>query len=345
MRWQNLQNDVFNRDIRTQKLGLLFSTGSTFVSGVSTLLSFTVGAQLVMDNKLTLGMLMAFTSYAGTFSGRINALIGYGISIKMLSMHAARVADIALETPESSPSIETDVTRLRPRLTVKNLSFRYADGEAWILRNINLDFEAGESVAIVGPSGCGKTTLLKLLLGLLAPTEGEVLIDGIPIQRIGLSAYRSLTGAVLQEDSLLAGSIGENIAFFNGDADDERVEHCAKVAAIHDEIHRMPMGYQTLIGDMGSTLSGGQKQRILLARALYREPKILLLDEATSHLDVFNEHRIVKALSAINLTRIVVAHRQETIDAAQRVVLLNSSDGISESSAGTLARPTLSYPI
>ena len=167
VRWQNLQNDVFNRDIRTQKLGILFSTGSTFVTGVSALLSFSVGAQLVMDNKLTLGMLMAFTSYAGTFSGRVNALIGYAISIKMLGMHTSRVADIALERPESIPSVETDVTRLAPRLSVRNLSFRYAEGEPWILRNIDMEFEANESVAIVGPSGCGKTTLLKLLLGLL----------------------------------------------------------------------------------------------------------------------------------------------------------------------------------
>ena len=341
VRWQNLQNDVFNRDIRTQKLGILFSTGSTFVSGVSALLSFSVGAKLVMDNKLTLGMLMAFTSYAGTFSGRVNALIGYAISIKMLGMHTSRVADIALERPESIPSVETDVARLAPRLSVKNLSFRYADGEPWILKNIDFEFEAKESVAIVGPSGCGKTTLLKLLLGLLEPTEGEILIDDIPIRRIGYAPYRSLIGAVLQDDALLAGSIGENISFFASDIDQDHIEDCAKAAEIHDEIHRMPMGYQTLFGDLGNSLSGGQKQRIFLARALYRKPVFLMLDEATSHLDVFNEHRILKALCNMRLTRIVVAHRQETVDSADRIVLLVVVKNSPESSVGTPTKTML----
>ena len=341
VRWQNLQNDVFNRDIKTQKLGILFSTSSTFVSGVSALLSFSVGAQLVMDNKLTLGMLMAFTSYAGTFSGRVSALIGYVISIKMLGIHTSRVADIALERPESIPSVETDVARLAPRLSVRNLSFQYAEGEPWILKNIDLEFEAKESVAIVGPSGCGKTTLLKLLLGLLEPTEGEILIDDIPIRRIGYATYRSLIGAVLQDDSLLAGSIGENISFFASDVDQDHLEHCAKAAAIHDEIHRMPMGYQTLIGDLGHSLSGGQKQRIFLARALYRRPVFLMLDEATSHLDVFNERRIVNALCNMRLTRIVVAHRQETVDSADRVVLLGVAKNLPESSVGTPTKTVL----
>lgn len=322
-RWQNLLADVFNRDVKTQKMGILFSTSATFITGVSSLLSFTLGAGQVMDQTLTLGMLMAFSSYAGNFSGRVNALIGYGIDIRMLSMHAERVADIALEPPEDAPEIETDVSRLQPRLEVKNVSYKYADGEPWVLRNMNLTIEAGESVAIVGPSGCGKTTLLKLLLGLLKPTEGEIFIDGIPVKRLGLPAYRSLIGAVLQDDSLLAGSIADNISFFDLRGDQRRLQACAQTAAIHDEISKMPMGYQTLVGDMGSSLSGGQKQRVLLARALYRNPKLLILDEATSHLDISNEQRVVDALAEMRITRIIVAHRKETINGANRVVLLH----------------------
>jgi len=179
---------------------------------------------------------------------------------------------------------------------------------------------------LVGPSGCGKTTLCKIILGLLKPTEGEVLIDNIPIQQIGLNAYRQLVGTVMQDDVLLAGSLRDNISFFDPRTCSDRVEQCAKQAAIHSEISAMPMGYQSLVGDMGSSLSGGQKQRVLLARALYKQPKILALDEATSHLDIENERKVNQALSGLQLTRIMVAHRPETINAAERVVALQ--DGL-----------------
>ena len=334
-RWQNFQADVFNRDIKTQRLGIIFSTTSTFVTGVSSLLFFSMGARQVMDNVLTLGMLMAFSSYAGTFSGRINSLIGYCIDLKMLGMHAERVADIALEPPETTPEIESDVSRLRPRIEIKNVSFRYAEGEPWILQNLNLTIETNESVAIIGPSGCGKTTLLKIMLGLLIPTDGEVLVDGVPVKRLGLQTYRSMIGAVLQEDSLMAGSIAENISFFDLQSNHEKITDCAIIAAIHDEINQMPMGYETLVGDMGSTLSGGQKQRILLARALYRQPKFLMLDEATSHLDIFNENRIVTSLASLSLTRVVVAHRKETINGAGRTIALGMNPAAQEYSTGT----------
>jgi ATP-binding cassette subfamily B protein RaxB len=181
---------------------------------------------------------------------------------------------------------------------------------------------AGERVAIVGPSGCGKTTLLKVLLGLLAPLEGDGLYGGIPVKHLGLQNYRRRIGTVMQEDVLLAGSIADNISFFDVQHDDERAQACAKTAAVHEDIAAMPMGYQTLVGDMGSSLSGGQKQRVLLARALYKSPKVLALDEATSHLDIANEQRVTQALAQMNVTRIIVAHRPETIAAAQRVVVL-----------------------
>ena len=333
-RWQNLITDVFNRDIRTQRLDILFTTTATFVTGVSSLAFFSLGARQIMDNTLTVGMLMAFTSYAGTFSGRVSALIGYGIDLKMLGLHAERVADIALAAPEAIPTFETDATRLSPRIEIRQMSFRYADGEPWVLKDVDLTIESGESVVIVGPSGCGKTTLLKILLGLLEPTEGEVLLDGIPLKRLGLPTYRSLIGAVLQEDALMAGSIAENIAFFDGDTHQRRIEACARIAAIHEEIHKMPMGYQTLVGDMGTTLSGGQKQRILLARALYRQPRILVLDEATSHLDALNERRVMKALAGLKLTRIAIAHRRETIEHAERVIELSHVLRFSGAAAG-----------
>ncbi len=327
-RWQNMQMDVQNRDIKTQKMSIMFKVSNTAIFGVQGLAMFYIGANLVMQNAMTVGMLMAFSSYAGTFSGRIFSLIDLFVSLKMLSMHSERLADIVCEEIEPEAPLETDLSRLQSSITLKNLKFRYAEGEPWVLDGINLSIPAGQSIALIGPSGCGKTTLCKIILGLLKPTEGEVLIDDIPIKQLGLSAYRSLVGTVMQDDVLLAGSIMDNISFFDANTSQDRVELSARQAAIHDEICAMPMGYQTLVGDMGSSLSGGQKQRVLLARALYKQPKILALDEATSHLDIENERKVNEALSAVNLTRIMVAHRPETIAAAQRVVSLQEGKAV-----------------
>ncbi len=211
------------------------------------------------------------------------ALINYAVEIKMLSLHAERLADIALTAPEKDEAPAHDLAHLEPSIELRQVSFRYGEGEPWILRNVSLKLNAGENAAIVGPSGCGKTTLLKVLL---------------------------------------AGSIADNICFFDVQPDMARVQACASIAAIHDDIAAMPMSYQTLVGDLGSSLSGGQKQRVLLARALYKRPKVLALDEATSHLDIANEQRVVQALAQMRLTRIVVAHRPETIASAQRVVAM-----------------------
>ena len=198
------------------------------------------------------------------------------------------------------------------------MSFRYAEGEPWILKDANLKIEAGENVAILGPSGCGKTTLLKLLLGLLQPVEGEVLYGGVPVRQLGLSIVRRKVGTVMQEDVLLTGSIADNISFFDMTPDMQRIEMCGQLAQLHTEIVRMPMGYQTLVGELGSGLSGGQKQRLLLARALYKQPSVLALDEATSHLDIQNEQAVNAVLVQLQLTRIVIAHRPETIASTQR---------------------------
>ena len=189
-----------------------------------------------------------------------------------------------------------------------------------MLADFDFDVEAGECVAIVGPSGAGKTTLLKILAGLLRPTSGTVLLDGVPMQAVGFEYYRSQIGCVLQNDQLFAGTIAENIAAFSPNLDPKRIQNVARLAAIHDEILRMPMGYETLVGDMGSSLSGGQVQRIVLARALYRKPRILLLDEATSHLDEENERAINGAIRMLTIARVIVAHRRSTIDTADRVV-------------------------
>lgn len=321
--WQNLIADVQNRDVATQKMLLVFASFNILIFGLEGMLLLYVGGMAVLQGALSLGMLLVFIAYKSQFTGRASKLIDLSIEIRMLSLHAERLADIALEVPEPAGTMETDLKRIEPRIELRDVSYRYAQGEPWILRNLSLVIQAGDSVAIVGRSGCGKSTLFKLMLGLLTPTEGEILVGGIPVRQLGPQALRSLVGAVMQEDQLLAGSLAENIACFDPHSCQERVEEVARLAHIHKTIVDMPMGYQTLVAEMGCGLSGGQKQRVFLARALYRKPKILALDEATSHLDLHSEQHVITALCQMPMTRIIIAHRRETIAFVKRLVCMD----------------------
>lgn len=326
-RYVNTVVTTTNRDIRTQKLTIAFSAVNQALFGLGRVLLLWLAATKVLNGQLSAGMLVAFVAYADQFSSRASGLIDKLIEFRMLGLHAERLADIALSPIEIENSTSWDGPLEQGRLSVRNVSFRYSDQEPWILRNVSFDVSDGESVAICGPSGCGKTTLAKIVAGLLKPTEGEVCFADVPIEKLGMERYRSILAAVMQDDSLLAGSIAENIVFGAQVAQPERMIEAAKAAELHDDIARMPMGYQSAVGDMGSALSGGQKQRLILARALYREPKLLILDEATSHLDLACEGKVNCAIQALRTTRLIIAHRPETIASADRVVHLPSVGG------------------
>ena len=322
--WLALLVDQINADLRTQKLTLLFHTMNGVLFGLENIIIIWFGAKLVMDGNFTVGVLMAFNAYKGQFDGRVASLIDKFVEVKMLQLQGERLADIVLHEPEVTHArlvSEVD-TPLAPTLEVRGLRYRYAEQEPYVLDGVDIKIEAGESVAIIGPSGGGKTTLINVLLGILPPSEGEVLIGGINVNQVGLDALRQMVGTVLQDDVLFAGSIADNISFFDPQADQQWIEQCAQLAAIHQDIATMPMAYNTLVGDMGTVLSGGQKQRVLLARALYKRPKILFLDEATSHLDIEREYLVNAAIKTLQMTRVIVAHRPETIGTADRAIML-----------------------
>ncbi len=322
--YKNLMIDHFNAGIRVQKLGILYRLLNGGLFGIENTAVIWLGARLVLDGGFSVGMLFAFVSFKEQFTSRIISFIEKGIEFRMLGLHAERVADIALSDPETG-EVAAAVPSLPGTIEVRGLSFRYSEADPPVLQNVDLTIQDGESVAIVGPSGCGKTTLVKIMLGLLQPTTGEVLIGGLGLSRLGVQNYREMIGAVMQEDQLFAGSIADNICFFEPEYDQEHIERSARLAAIHPDIMAMPMGYNTLIGDMGTVLSGGQKQRVLLARALYKNPQILFLDEATSHLDVAREKQVNEAVRQLKLTRVIIAHRPETIASVDRVIVLGQS--------------------
>lgn len=326
-RWLNLAVEGINCRVRTQKMTLFFGAGYSLAFGLESIIVLGWGASLVINGLLTVGMLMAFISYKDEFSSRMQRFIDNLMSIRMLRLHVERLSDIVLadkeQTDGTMPEQLDPAGWLESSVQLDNVSFRYGDGAAWVLRNINLEIRAGEHVAITGPTGCGKTTLAKIILGLLIPTEGVVRVGGLPLSQIGLANWRRHVGAVMQDDQLLSSNLQDSICGFADHIDFERLRSAAGLAAIDDEIATMPMGFHTLIGDMGNSLSGGQKQRILLARAFYREPRVLVLDEATSHLDVGRERQVNEAIKHLPVTRITIAHRPETIKMADRVIDLS----------------------
>ena len=319
--YQNLTVDSINQELRLARLGLGFGTAGQAVFGIERIIVIWVGAGLAMDSVFSVGMLIAYLAYKDQFAGRVAALIDKWIEFRMLRLHGERLADVVMTPPEDDAASDVELPPpANVRIEVEGLGFRYAEGEPWVLKDCSFTVEQGESVAITGPSGCGKTTLVKLMLGLLEPSEGTIRVGGQDIRRIGLRNYRAMTGVVMQDDQLFAGSIADNIALGAATLDFARVEATARLAAVHDEIAAMPMGYHSLIGDMGTTLSGGQKQRVILARALYRQPRLLFLDEATSHLDVQRERWVNEAVQRLDLTKVIIAHRPETIASADRVL-------------------------
>jgi ATP-binding cassette subfamily B protein RaxB len=323
--WNNYLVDRVGAELRVMKIDMIFTIVSTFLFALDRILIIFFGARAVLGGTLSVGMLVAFLAYKDQFSQRVGKCLDTIVKFGTLTVHGERIADIALAEPEQSESSHPVASPLtivdrKSGLSARGISFRYSDNEPRVIADFELDVAPGECVAIAGPSGAGKTTLLKIFAGLLRPTAGMVLIDDVPLQAIGLEAYRARIGCVLQDDRLFAGSICQNIAAFSPSPDLERVQQVAKFAAIHEEITRMSMGYETLVGDMGSSLSGGQMQRIVMARALYRNPRILLLDEATSHLDEENERAINEAIRRLTISRIIVAHRRSTLDMADRIV-------------------------
>jgi ATP-binding cassette subfamily B protein RaxB len=321
--WQNAQVAAINQNVKMGNFQNVFNTSQSFIFGIENLLVIFVGATLVISSHFTIGMLFAFIAYKRLFSDKIVNLIEKAIEFKMLGLHFNRLEDIVLGPKEHEESLSA-AAPMTGEIELRNVCFKYDSVSEEVLKDVSFTIKAGESVAIVGGSGCGKSTLLKLMLGLRSPSNGSILIDGTPLEQFGVSNFRDQIGVIMQEDQIFSGTISDNIALFDFNKDEERVQEVAKLAHIHTDIENMPMKYNSLIGDMGSSLSGGQKQRVLIARALYKKPKVLLMDEATSHLDEELESKLNQTISELKITKLLIAHRKKTIDSADRVISLPS---------------------
>ncbi|MCT4716419.1 peptidase domain-containing ABC transporter [Enterobacteriaceae bacterium H18W14] len=319
----NLNVNTTNSSIMLAKFDMTFTLLGTLIGTCEYIIILWLGVTRVLDNQLTLGAWIAFGTFRALFSDRALAFTDTLLNLRMLSLHNERVADIALSSTEPA----TPARKLFPAgkalsLTTRKLTFRYDKYAPLVINELDLSINAGESVAIVGPSGCGKSTLMRLLCGLTAPESGRIIVDGRDAHQAGINNYRCAIASILQDDKLLSGSLRSNISGFRQEIDEHWLIECAKLSNIHDDISALPMGYDTLVGELGEGLSGGQKQRLFIARALYSRPGILFMDEATSHLDEENEKLINQAIANLGMTRVLVAHRPSTIASAHRVIRL-----------------------
>lgn len=321
--WMNQQASMVNARVKQERINLLHQGVNGVIGAIEQALVLYLAAQMIIAEQFSIGMLVAFMAYKGQFLQRANDLIERVISLRLLRLQGDRLADIVL-TPTEPASPPSGAPRLTlppaegeaPQamtLSLRDVVFRYARDEHPVLDHVSLELHTGQALAVLGPSGCGKSTLMKILSGQVTPESGEVLLDGVPIASLGAEAFRSVLGTVFQDDQLFSCSIHDNIAMNDTEATAEKVQAAAALACVHEDIARMPMGYQTLVGGMGATLSGGQKQRILLARALYKRPRFLLLDEYTSHLDFATERRVQDAINALGCGRFIITHREHSL--------------------------------
>lgn len=324
--WANLNVTMVNAERRVGLVNSIQSTARLAINGLDFGASIYVGALLVSSGQMSLGLLFALVAYKAHFSQRSRALAERIFDLRLISVHLDRIADIACSVPEQAEGERRSVppsSERAPLLEFRDVTFRYGPLEGDVLTNVSFRIDQGDFVALVGPSGSGKTTLFKLILGLVAPNSGQILYNGVAIDTLDMRGYRQEFGAVMQSDQLLAGTLLDNIAFFEASPDELRVRRCSQKALIHDDIDAMPMKYNSRIGDLGSALSGGQKQRVLLARALYHDPNVLLMDEGTANLDHEIEVRLLDNLVAERVTCVAIAHRPETIKRATRKLLVS----------------------
>jgi ATP-binding cassette subfamily B protein RaxB len=319
--WRDGYIDALNSDIKISKQQITYQISNHFIFNLEQIIIICIGAKLVLSKQFSTGMLLAFLAYRHILVIKATSFIQNIFDYKLLSIQLNRLNDILVQEPEINDNQYKQINdQSINTISLKNISFQYNQDKENIINNLNLEICKGEKIAIIGKSGCGKSTLLNLMMGLLSPTSGQIYINNLAINTFGIMNYRKKIAAVMQQDSLLTGTILNNITFFDDQIDIDLVHEATNLAQIHEMIIKLPMGYETLVGDMGSILSGGQKQRLILARALYKKPDIIFLDEATSHLDDENERLINQALKTINITQVVVAHRQETIKMADRVI-------------------------
>jgi len=322
-RWARLYVNVLNRALERGELGVLFQSVVGVLRFGGPLLLMLAGAYSVLDGSLSLGAMLSLSALGAGFLEPVTKLVGTAMQLSELTSYMARIEDV-LDSPPEPACADGVSTELAGGICAQGLCFRYPGEVRRVLESVDLDVWPGQCVAIVGASASGKSTLARLFSGLYRPESGSLLFDDVEFSRWNLSSLRARLGIVSQDTKLFSGTIRDNITLFDEGVHLDDVKSAAELACLHEEICAMPMGYDTVLADGGSSLSGGQRQRLALARALVRHPRVLVLDEATSALDTVTEGRVQAKLRALRCTRIVIAHRLSTVIEADKIVVLDA---------------------
>jgi subfamily B ATP-binding cassette protein HlyB/CyaB len=325
-RWEEQLAAYVQTGFRAGRLGTNAGQAAALINKITMALVLWFGAREVMDNSLTVGMLVAFNMLSGQVTAPILRLAQLWQDFQQVGVSVERLGDVLnTRTEVATAASQSHLPAMKGDITLEHVTFRYQPDAAAVLDNVSLTIKAGQVVGLVGPSGSGKSTITKLVQRLYVPERGRVLIDGTDMARLEPTWLRRQTGVVLQENFLFNRTIRENIALANPGTPFEEVQRAAELAGAHEFIIRLPDGYETMVGEHGSTLSGGQKQRLAIARALLTNPKLLILDEATSALDYESESIIQANMDKIceGRTVIIIAHRLSTVLNTDRIFVID----------------------
>ena len=339
-KWDKQLAAYVSSSFKTASVGSFANSGVSLISKLVTVATMYMGARLVIDNQLSVGQLIAFNMLAGQVAQPVMRLAQLWTDFQQTGISVQRLGDI-LNTRTEVASNKSALPALTGRITLEDVVFRYRTDGPVVLKNVSLDIAAGEVIGIVGRSGSGKSTLTKLVQRLYVPERGRVMVDGMDLALADTSSLRRQIGVVLQENVLFARSIRDNIALADPGAPLEVVIQTAKLAGAHEFILELPEGYDTLVGEHGSTLSGGQRQRIAIARALMTNPRVLIFDEATSALDYESERIIQDNMKAIckGRTVIIIAHRLSAVRDAKRIIVMERGQIVETGTHDGLLRP------